>query len=543
MIRGALPGKRRHIDKRETLLYNFKNFYFQILDQEETMKKWLMVLLAICVLMPVFARGSSDTGRPAAAVPQDFIFGVDDGPAGLDPHMNTAFASIRVHKNIFSKLVMQDENMNYIPDLAERWVEGPGDTYTFYLRRGVKFHNGREMVADDVVYSYNRMMDPNIGSVARAYFAKVEKVEALDNYTVKFTLSGPDATFLLYVTSNYSAIIPKEAVEQYGDLNNVPIGTGPFKFKEHIPGNRVVLERNPDYFIPGEPKLSTVTFAIMPDESTRLNALRTGAIHLATLPPSMLPLVSGNNDIVVREFGSGNYDYLGFNLDIAPFSDVRVRQAISLLVDRQEIKDTIYDGYAQITGPVPITMTKWAVSVANNEFYTPNVERARTLLREAGYPNGFDMKITAGITRQTTQVAELIVSQLARGGIRAEIEMMETAQYVAAWRARTHQTMIGSNGGGADPDRSIGLFFQSTSGTNVWGYKNARVDELSDAGRLETNESRRFTIYQEAQNIVLRELPNLFLVTPSSFQFLRSNVDGYIASTYYYEYFLGVSLK
>jgi peptide/nickel transport system substrate-binding protein len=504
-------------------------------------KSGLALIVAIGLVAPLFAGGR--TQPTTGQVPQDLIYAVEAEPSGLDPHLNTAAASIRVHRQIYSRLLDTDRNLDFVPDLATRWEEGPGNTYTFYLRRGVKFHNGRELTAADVVYSYTRMRDPNLGSVARSYFANVTKVEAVDNYTVRFTLSGPDAAFLMYTTSGYAAIVPREVVEANGDLNNVTCGTGPYRFRERIPGNRVVLEKNPDYFIPGEPQLDTLTFVIMPDESARLNALRTGAIHLTTLSPSILPLVRGNNDIVVMDYLSPNIDYLGFNLTEAPFRDVRVRQAISLLIDRREIINAIYDGNAEMTGPVPVSLRKWAVNVANNEFYTPNVDRARALLREAGYANGFDMKITAGITSQTTAEAQLIVSQLARGGIRAEIVMLETAQYVAAWRGRTHQTMIGMNGGGSDPDRGIGLFFRSDSSTNVWGYANNRVDQLVDQGRLETNFDRRYAIYREAQEIILRELPNLFLVSPKNFFFARSNVHGYIADTYYSENFVGVSLR
>jgi len=509
-------------------------------------KVGFLVLIGIALVGTLFATGRSDTA--ASNVAQDLIYAVEAEPAGLDPCLNTAFSSTRVIRQMYSRLLDTDKNLDFVPDLATRWEQGPGNTYTFYLRRGVKFHNGRELVASDVVYSYERMKDPNLGSVARAYFTKVDKIEAVDNYTVKFTLSSPDAVFLMYTTSTYAAIVPREVVEANGNLNNVVCGTGPFRFKEYIPGNRVVLEKNPDYFIPGEPRLNTLTYAIMPDESARLNALRTGAIHLTTLAPTNVPLVKNNRDIVVMDYLSPNYDYMGFNLNAAPFNDVRVRQAISLLIDRKEIVSAIYDGYAEVTGPVPVSMGKWAVSVANNEFYTPNVDRAKALLRDAGYPNGFDMKITAGITKYTSDEAQLIVSQLAKGGIRAEIVMMETAQYVAAWRAAsaansTLQTMMGMNGGGSDPDRSIGLFFQSESSTNVWGYKNSRIDQLVDAGRIETDFNKRYAIYKEAQEIILKELPNLFTVTAKNFFFARSNVVGYIAETYYSENFTGVSLK
>ena len=299
------------------------------------MKKIVTLVLISLVMIGTLSAGGKPDTAPAAPVAQDLIYAVGEELAGLDPCLNTAFASTRIIKQLYSRLLDTNKNLDFVPDLATRWEQGPGNTYTFYLRRGVKFHNGRELVAADVVYSYERMKDPALGSVARSYFTKVDKIEALDNYTVKFTLSSPDAVFLMYTTSTYAGIVPKEVVEANGNLNNVVCGTGPFRFKEYVPGNRVVLEKNPDYFIPGEPRLNTLTYAIMPDESARLNALRTGAIHLTTLAPTNVPLVKNNKDIVVMDYLSPNYDYMGFNLNAAPYNDVRVRQAISLLIDRK----------------------------------------------------------------------------------------------------------------------------------------------------------------------------------------------------------------
>lgn len=479
--------------------------------------------------------GSSD-------VAQDFIYAVDAEPAGLDPHLATAHASLRIHRNIYSRLTFLDRNLDLKPDLAERWEIGEDNTVTFFLRKGVQFHNGREMTADDVVYSYERILDEATGSVARSYFSSVEKVEALDDYTVKFTLSGPDATFMEYTANVYCAIVPKEVVEQYGDLNANTCGTGPFMMKEYIEGNQIVLEKNPNYFIAGEPQLDTLTYAIMADESARLNALRTGTVHLAKMSSTSLPLVAGNSEIVVMDYLSANYDYLGFNLDEGPCSDPRVRQALSMLVDRQEIIDVIYDGYAEPTGPVVTAMSKWAVDVSKNEFYQYDVEKAKALLTDAGYPDGFELEITAGITALTTDVATVLKSQFERGGLKVNLVVKESAQAIDDWRNRTHQSLISSNGGGNNPDRGIGFFFKSGASANVWGYSNPEIDRLADAGRTEMDEKARYDIYREAQEILLEDMPNLFLVSPKEFYFARDNVNGYVAETYEYDIFTGVSL-
>jgi len=484
------------------------------------------------------------TAPAAANVAQDFVFAVDTEPTGFDPHLQTAHASIRVNRNMFSRLTAHDAELNLIPDLAESWEMGDNFTYTFHLRRDVKFHNGRGMTADDVIFSYERIMDPDVGSVARAFFSDVEQIEKIDDFTVRFHLSGPSATFLDYTANQYSAIVPKEVIEEHGDLNLFPIGTGPFMLREHIQGNSVVLERNPYYFIPGEPQLDTITYAIMPDHSARLNAIRTGVVHLAAnMQADVIPLVEDNPDVEVLSFLSANYDFLGFNLDEGPWTDVRVRQAMSLLADRQEIIDVIYNGHAVMAGPVVPAMRRWAVDVTENEFYQHDIERAKELLAEAGYPDGFDMVITSGITPRSNNLAVLLQSQFARGGIRTQITVLESAQYVAAWRERTHQTMAGTNGGGSDPDRGVSFFFSTGAAANVWGYSNPEIDRLSELGRITTDPDLRRAIYMEAQEILLYELPNLFFTSPMDFVFARSNVVGYYPDTYRSEFFTGVSLR
>lgn len=527
------------------------------------MKKTLALLLAAVLLTAVLAAcggsasstaasapsaaGSTSAApastAPAADVAQDFIYAVDTEPSGLDPHKATAHASLRVHKNIYNRLTLLEADLSISPELATEWVyDAAANTYTFTLNQGVKFHNGREMVAEDVVYSYNRILDPETASPAANYFTNVESVEATDDYTVVFHLSGPDATFLAYTANPYCAIVPQEVVEENGDLQNVTCGTGPFMLKEYIEGNQIVLEKNPDYFVEGQPKLDSLTYVLMADESARLNALRTGAVHLAKMTSTSLSLAEGNDEIVVMDYLSANYDFLGFNLDEGPCADVRVRQALSMIVDRQEIIDTIYDGYAEVTGPVVVAMEKWAIDVKTNPYYQHDVAAGQALLEEAGYPDGFDLEITAGITPLTADVAQVLKAQFDRAGINTTVVVKESSAAIDDWRNRTHQSLISSNGGGNDPDRGVGFFFKTDSSVNVWGYSNADIDRLAAEGKSEMDEAARKAIYDEAQEILIEEVPNLFLVSPSEFYFARNNVQGFVAQTYCYDWFADVSL-
>lgn len=501
------------------------------------MKKTLSLVLAILLVLAMVPVYASEGDK-------DFIYAVDTEPSGLDPHKATAHASIRVHKSIYNRLTMHDEGLNVQPELATKWeFDEANNTYTFTIRQGVKFHNDREMTADDVVYSYQRILDEATASPAANNFNTVEKVEALDPNTVQFTLSGPDATFLGYTASAYAAIVPKEVVEENGDLTNTACGTGPFMLKEYIEGNQIVLEKNPNYFMEGLPKLDSLTFVLMADEGSRLNALRTGAVHLAKMTTTSLPLVENNPDIVVMDYLSANYDFLGFNLDEGPCADVRVRQALSMIVDRQEIIDLIYDGYAEITGPVVVAMKKWAIDLSENPYYKHDVEAGKALLAEAGYPDGFDLEITAGITPLTSEVAQVLKSQFDKVGIKTTVVVKESSAAIDDWRNRTHQSLISSNGGGLDPDRGVGFFFRSDSSVNVWGYNNPEIDRIAKEGKVEMDEAARKALYDQAQEILVEEVPNLVLVSPSEFYFARANVDGLNVSTYFYDWFEDVSFK
>ena len=502
-------------------------------------KKLVALFLSALLLVSLVTISSA-----SATEDQGLIYAVDTEPSGLDPHKATAHASLRVHKNIYNRLTATDTELNVIPELATEWVfDEAARTYTFTIREGVKFHNGREMTAEDVAYSYNRILNEETASPARNYFSSVEKVEATDATTVVFTLSGPDATFLSYTANSYCAIVPQEVVEENGDLSNVTCGTGPFMLKDYIEGNQIVLAKNSDYFVEGEPKLDSLTYVLMKDESARLNALRTGVVHVAKMTSTSLPLVQNNSDIVVMDYLSANYDFLGFNLDEGPGADVRVRQALSMIVNRQEIIDLIYDGYAEVTGPVVVAMRKWAIDLSDNPYYKHDVEAGKALLAEAGYPDGFELEITAGITPLTSDVAQVLKSQFDAAGIKTSVVVKESSAAIDDWRNRTHQSLISSNGGGSDPDRGVGFFFNSTSSVNVWGYNNPEIDSLAAAGKAEMDEAARQEIYAKAQSILVEEVPNLVLVSPSEFYFVRANVEGFVADTYFYDWFAGVSLQ
>ncbi|MDF2949541.1 MAG: extracellular solute-binding protein family 5 [Sedimentibacter sp.] len=484
---------------------------------------------------------SSET--PAEAPAQVLKYGTDAEPVGLDPHTVSSTSSIRIFRQIYNTLIDVDDEMNFVPELAESWEQPDELTYIFKLREGVKFHNGREMTAEDVKFSFERVLNPETAAIGKSYYDSISAIEVADNYTIKFILKEPFAPFMTNLTSLYGAIVPKEVIEENSNLMQVACGTGPFMLKEWIPDNKVILEKNSDYFVEGKPTLDKIEYYVMTDESARVAALRTGNVDVIKLPASSIPLIEGNKDINILEYQSNDYSYVGFNLDLDKFKELKVRQAISLAINREEIIDLVYDGNAKVTGFVPAAMGRWAIDFESEELYKQNIEKAKQLMAEAGYPNGFETTIAVGLLDDINSTGEVLQKQLEQIGIKATIQNLESGQYVDAWKNRTHEMMVGRNGAGTDPNRAVAFFFSSKGSANVWGYSNPEVDALCNQGKVTVDETERETIYKEAQKLIVNDVPNLFIASPMEYYFVRNNVEGFVPTTFDAENFNSVTIK
>jgi len=498
------------------------------------MKKIAWSLFFCFLALSLFASGKQEATQKVGpsekvlAADQTLIIGTDAEPAGIDPHKSTSFSSVRVTKKIYETLVQTDANMNIIPGLAESWEIPENTTYIFNLKHGVRFHNGREMTAGDVKYSFDRIMNPENACIAKSYFKAVSDITVVDDYTVKLSLTEPYAPLLSYLTSVYTSIVPKEVVEENGDLMQVACGTGPFMLEDWVPDNHITLKKNGAYHISGEPKLDSVVLMVMPDESSRLAALRTGAVHLTTLGSQNIELVKNNPNIVLKSYQSKDYTFLGFNMNIEPFSDVRVRQAMSLAVDRSELAKIVFNGDAVTSGPVPPAFGKWALDVDTNDFFHQDLDRAKELLKEAGYKDGFDVEITVPSSYpEVVSTAQVLIQQFGKIDIRATIRQLEIGQYVDAWKKTDHQVMAGKNGSGTDPDRALSFFFNTEGSANVWGFSDKAFDDLTNRAKVTTDTDERVVLYLDAQKRLFELSPNLFFNAPMKYYFVRSNVEGF----------------
>jgi peptide/nickel transport system substrate-binding protein len=443
---------------------------------------------------------------------------------------------MRVIAQLYNTLVDVDDNLNVVPGLAKSW-EQPNDlTYIFHLRDDVKFHSGRQMTAADVKYSVERVLDPATAALGNSssYLGNTASVDVIDNYTVRITQKSINAPFLASLSSTYCAIVDRTVVEANGgSLLRADGGTGGYTLGEWVPDNMITIHKFGGYYIPGEPKFESIEFYVMSDASARLAALRTGSVDLINADTSQLRLVANDSNIKTVSYQSRNYSALCLNVNVPELSDIRVRQAISLAVNRQEMIDIAYNGEAEVSGFVPASLGHWAVDVKSHAMYQQNITRAKQLMTEAGYPNGFEVTIIVGLLDSLRDIGTVTQQQLAAIGIRANVVNKENAEYVALWSAHDFEIMVCQNGAGSDPSRGVAFFFKTGNSANIANYSNARVDQLCDLGAGTTNDAQREAYYKEAINIILNEAPNVVIASPREYFLVSSKLKNYTPTAAY----------
>ncbi|HEY1296743.1 MAG TPA: ABC transporter substrate-binding protein [Chloroflexota bacterium] len=449
----------------------------------------------------------------------DIVVGKDQEAPGLDPAKNPAQAATRVFDLMYSRLTRLDPQMRAQPDLATNWDISPdGKTYTFHLRQGVKFHNGRELTSADVKYTYERIIDPNTASIAQSFFAPIDHVDAPDPYTVVVVLKAANTPFLVNTSSTWAGIVAKEVVDaNNGDLNKVDAGSGPFMLQEWTPDTQTVLVRNPNYYVPGQPAADKITFLIMPDENARIAALRTGNIQFTVLSAAGYDTLKSDASVKAEEGPTLSYAYLGMNVARPPFDKPQVREAISYAVDRKEIVNSVFRGHARPTGPVPSAMTDWAIDLGQFDTYSPNLDKAKQLMADAGVGNVKTTMIAMSTLSYQVDAAQVIRAQLLKIGIDAEVQPQEVGVYVDNWKKKNMDLMVGGNGSGTNPDRAVCFFFCTDGSANVWNYSNPSVDNAGAEGRTATDQAKAKALYNDAQKQIINDAPNLFLANQDQF--------------------------
>jgi peptide/nickel transport system substrate-binding protein len=450
-------------------------------------------------------------------------------PVSLDPQVTSAYSSFQVLENVLDTLVALDQQDKIVPSLASSWESSAdGLTWTFHLRHDVKFSNGRPMTAQDVVYTYDRMLDPKTGSGNAYLLAGVEKVTAPDDYTVQFRLKAPNVALLGHLAVNKSVgIIAKESVEN-GTIKTQPIGTGPFMIADFEPGNKVVLKKNPYYWKAGLPYLDEVDIRIITDESVRQTGLLAGDIDWAiSVPPQSLDQLQNAQGVVVDKTTAGAYWYIGVNLKHPPLNDPKVREAINYAINRQNITAAMTFGTGEPTqDPIP-SSSAWAYNYAP---YSYDPAKAKQLLADAGYPNGFRMQIMPTTQYpESVRGAQVIQQELQQIGVRVTIKTLEWAQWLQEEGKGNYDTYVCSWNGLVDPDDYF--YAQQKTGEvfNFTGYSNTKVDQLLSEGRKTQGFDQRKAIYQQVNKMVVDDAPYIYMYNPANINAYRSYVKGYAA--------------
>ncbi|MEM6429980.1 MAG: ABC transporter substrate-binding protein [Deinococcota bacterium] len=451
---------------------------------------------------------------------------VDQSPVGLDPHVVTAFSSFAVLGQIYDGLVEINANLQVEPGLATSWdISDDGLTYTFTLREGVTFHNGRPFTAEDVVYSFERIMDEATGSPQASRFSQVTSAEATDDFTVVFTLSESFAPFLGN-TANLS-VVAREVAESE-DLSQVAVGTGPFTLAEVVPDTYVLLEAFDGYYRADEPKLAALRYNVVPEAATRAAGLRTGTYHLLPdVDPATAQTLEGTSGVTILSTQDLAYSLLGFNTTVEPFDDPRVREAINLIINREEIVEAVYFGQAVPGGPLSPGLSDWALDTSAYSCYQYDLDRAAALLEDAGASDLSFEILSFGTNRIVSDATQVIQAQLVDAGIDATINIEEFGNFVQRWRNSDFDTFVSLNGGNADPDGYLYRTFHSTGATNIYQFNSSEVDALLDQGRRQTSFDERSATYTELQELLACTGPVVHVAYGTLLSAVRDNVAGF----------------
>jgi peptide/nickel transport system substrate-binding protein len=429
---------------------------------------------------------------------------------------------------IYNFLTQVNPDLTVRPDLAESWdISDDGLTYTFKLHPAT-FHNGRAVVAADVKYSFERLVDPDTASPTAGSLVSMKTIEAPDDETVVITLTQPNAAFLVELSGMGCIIVPQEVVEENGDLAQIAVGTGPFKFVEYVPNTHVKLEKNADYFEAGLPYLDGVDMLIAAEDNSRTAALVSGTVDFIEYVPSQdIPILEGDASIKLAGNSIQQIRMIAFNLTREPFDNPKVRQAIAMAMDRGPIIDAALSGYGTPTEQL-FAVDFWA-SLGEREIPAPDIEGAKALLAEAGFPDGFDTTITGWSEYGFLKSSAVVVQeQLKQIGIDAELNLLDPGSIIQmVYTDFDFDMVVTGDSSYVDPNSLIYRNFKTGESSNVSQYSNPDVDKLIDDGIATTDLAARTAIYQQIAEQLLVDLPWVCLYIGQQYEAMKDYVMGY----------------
>lgn len=501
----------------------------------------MMALLLGLALVAGFLAPAS--GGPAAG--GSVVFPIVGDPTFNPWHPRHFIESIPATRVLFNGLTKPGKDRVPAPDLAEKWEVSPDAlTWTFTLRRGVKWHDGRDFTADDVKFTYDLVINPRMGAQQAGIYRTIKEVKVVNPTTVQFVLEAPFASLPVVMGTN-SGIIPRHAFQGITDPwthdafnKRAPIGTGAFKMKEYVAGSYVTLERNPNYFA-GAPTIETITFKVLPDVNAQIAQLLSGDLTLAFIDnPALVRAVQGRPTIEVNTVPEATFYWIAPNFTNRLFQDRRVRQAIMHAWDRPAMIKGFLEGFAEPASG-PISPALGAYLNRNVKTYDFDRTKARALLAEAGWRPGPDgvlvkdgQRFRTTLSYPTVQyfepLAALIQQYLRVVGIEVVLDGLDFNTFIAQrFLAKRYELIAGWWRYPADPDFYPYMHSSNAErGFNVPQYRNAEVDALLEAGRKGTTVQDRQRVYMKFQEVVAEDLPYLYLWWPSEIRAWNKRLKG-----------------
>lgn len=484
-----------------------------------------------------------------AAADGTLYFGISGEPTTMEPMMQTGTTFRTVKLAIHRGLVNYDVDGSISNELAERYeISDDGLRYTFHLRDAL-FHDGRKVTANDVKASLDRIRDPESSASFRNAFATVTEINVIDDKTIELVLERPNMALIHYLALPESVVVPADWIDAFAaDQNVTPVGAGPFRFTSWQRGREIVVQAFDGYYKEGKPHLDEVHYVFYADENTRVNAIRSGDVDIIDYVPAR-ELESLEADPNIRnERTFGPFMGLHFNTRFEPFSHPKVRQAISYAVDRSAIINTAFNGVGTpIYGlPIPEGYMAWSEEATN--YFTHDVEKARELMAEAGYADGFEVKLLASSQysfHQNTAVA--IQSELAKIGIKVSLELPDWAGRMTRAFSGDYQFMVlGSLGEITDADWLSDYFYggeQLVRNNNSAYFQDDEIDQLLDQARETVDPDERAKLYERFTKRANELSPMAFFMWRDQSYAVRENVSGFTNMPAFLSFQSGFSIE
>lgn len=493
-----------------------------------------MLALSLVLVLSACSGKSSNTAEEAAPAKEgekpkteepstgskDFVYVTGSDAPTLDPHGVNDTASNTATTQLYERLTDYAADGSVVPLLATEYKSVDDTTWEFKLREGVKFHDGSDFTAEAVKMSFERIIDPEFASPKAVILNMISEIKVIDDYTVQIITEKPFAPLPAHLAHNAGSIIAPAAIKAENDggktIAENPIGTGPFKFESWNRGAELKFVKNDDYW--GEkPSIETVSIKVVPEQATRVAMIEKGEAHLMLVGASDVSRVEAMDGITIDRVRGTRMDYVSFNLNKAPYDNVKVRQAIAMAINKDDVVNGILDGQGvPAVGPLAPNV------VGNSQDLKPlpyDVEAAKALLAEAGYPDGFKTTIYVNEgSKERADIAELVQAQLAELNIEVDIEVIEWGTFLEKTAAGEHELFVlGWTTVTGDADYGLYALFHSANHGSVGNrsfYTNPKVDELLDKGRTSTNQDDRNAAYKEISEILVEEAPMVYLHHP-----------------------------